>query len=233
MMPPLKSHPDTGNAKGRILCTAAVLPLLLVFFACQSTPPDDGIQVMVNGWPGNPGSETKEVIFVHGTDLQVGLDETGALAFTPGNKGVRVEFPDASVIEAENLRLTLSPAADNPDVGVGPHNADIRLIGRVLLQGPFSPAMKASAGTPERGLESIPLDSGMYEGPITISFPADLLAVMATGRAMVFGSLGAAISRPGKDAGEAPEEPDEEPGDAPDDDTAPPEEPADASGSTE
>ncbi len=179
------------------LVHAGILGALVLLFlpACQSAPPDGGIRVIVADWPGRSPQDAQEIISITGADFRCGVDEHGDFSFTPTLSSNRVEFPDGSWVEAESLRVKLIREEDNTLVGAGPHTIEILLEGQVKLTGPFAAHLQGWLGETSGAGESLKLTTGSFQGPMILQCPVELLAFMAQGRAMVFGSLAGILEK--------------------------------------
>ncbi|MHC4600805.1 MAG: hypothetical protein ACYS47_17575 [Planctomycetota bacterium] len=168
---------------------AALLLLPFAFAACQTSLPDDGVQVWVTGWPGSNGGGQAEAILLRGADLQCGIGEAGEISFVPAQAANRAEFPDGSVVRAGGIKLVLKRSEGNETVGIGPYSLEMLFVGKVIMIGPFANHIQGWLGKTPEGGEAMPLVSGKLEGPLVIRCPVEVSSVMASGRTMIFGSL--------------------------------------------
>jgi hypothetical protein len=166
-----------------------------------------GLQVWQKGWPGAPSPEKAESIQLEAEALECGVDPAGDFVFLAASSPKGVQWPDGSAIHADSYKVILQRAKESPACGIGPYVLFLKLSGEVRLKGPFPPFMEAWLGDSFEKGESVPLDIANQKGPLVVRCPLDLVAVWATGKAMIFGTTakaeekGAGTAAPPEDAG--------------------------------
>lgn len=216
----------TPLARRMLLCLFAAI-LLAALPACQTQGPPTGLQVWQKGWPGAPSAETSESFQLEAETIECGVDPNGDLVFSTNTAKKGIQFPDGATIQADTFKVVLQRAKGAETYGVGPYVLQAKMGGEVRLKGPFPPIVQAWLGESAETGETVSTEIPNHKGPLIVRCPIHLVAVWATGRALIFGTTAKPEEKtPGSVGTKPPDEgtkPPDEGTTPPDEGTKPPE----------
>jgi hypothetical protein len=184
----MKVRSRLSGSAHRLLRVIPLGLLLGALSACETSPKPTGLQVWQKGWPGAPSPTKAESIQLETQTIECGVDPAGDFVFLVSSAPKGLQLPDGSTIRADTYKVILQRTKESSACGIGPYVLFLKLGGEVYLKGPFPPYMEAWLGDSFEKGETVPLDIPTQKGPLVIRCPLDLVAVWATGKAMIFGT---------------------------------------------